>query len=159
MQSDTEFVVALRQVRQENVVRLLIRSSRSIEEIMLRRLRETGFEEVKLVHLTLLRNIDLEGTRITEIADRAMLTKQAIGQLVKQCEEIGYVRRIPDPDDGRASIVLFTEKGKKLVENVADLMAWVDRQLIEHIGERRLATLKSTLRLVVDNVEGAAGEE
>ena len=144
-----EFLAALTKVRQENIARLLIRSFRVLEERILQRLSELGHAEIRMVHLTLLRNIDMEGTRITDIADRAQLTKQAIGQLTKQCEEAGYVYRVPDPTDGRASIVRFTEKGRTLMLQVVELWSWIDEELVRQIGERRLATLKSTLRMIV----------
>jgi DNA-binding MarR family transcriptional regulator len=68
----------------------------------------------------LLPHIDLEGTRATEIARRAGITKQAVGQLVDDMIGLGMLERVPDPDDGRAQLVRFTDEG------IAQLLAGLD---------------------------------
>ena len=53
--------------------------------------------------------IDLDhGSRLTDLADRSGLTKQAVGEAVAELERKGYVERVPDPLDGRAKIIKLT---------------------------------------------------
>ncbi|HYE52561.1 MAG TPA: MarR family transcriptional regulator [Azospirillaceae bacterium] len=147
--SDVDVTEAIRRSRQDNVVRLLLRAFQVLEARMLESMRALGHAEVRAVHLTLLRNIDLEGTRITDIADRAQLTKQAIGQLAKQCEAAGYVRRLPDPDDGRASILTFTEKGRALISGFSGLLGALDGDLGALVGRHRQRMLRTSLSLLL----------
>jgi DNA-binding MarR family transcriptional regulator len=62
-----------------------------------------------IIHIT--RHLPLGGARLTQLADSAGMTKQAMGDLVDQCEAWGLVRREPDPLDGRARRIVFTPTG------------------------------------------------
>lgn len=61
------------------------------------------------VHLT--RHLAIAGLRLTELARRASMTKQAMGKLVDQCEAWGLVLRVADPHDARARRIVFTAVG------------------------------------------------
>jgi DNA-binding MarR family transcriptional regulator len=95
--------------------------------------------------MNLLRHLDLEGTRITEIADRARLSKQAIGQLVANCEAERLVRVVPDPKDRRAKIVVFSDLGKAVIDAERDVMARMDAELERLLGSRNFAELRRAL--------------
>lgn len=78
-----------------------------------------GFDDIQPAHHAVLQHLQNEGIRLTEIARRAMLTKQTISQYVGYLEQRGYLRSVPDLTDGRARLVLKTEKGRQ-VEQVAE---------------------------------------
>jgi DNA-binding MarR family transcriptional regulator len=67
--------------------------------------------QVGAAHIHITRHLALQGSRLTELAERAGMTKQAMGDLVTQCEAWGLVVREPDPTDARARQVRFTESG------------------------------------------------
>jgi DNA-binding MarR family transcriptional regulator len=67
--------------------------------------------QVGAAHVHITRHLPLQGARLTELADSAGMTKQAMGDLVTQCEAWGLVARQRDPRDARARIVTFTEAG------------------------------------------------
>jgi DNA-binding MarR family transcriptional regulator len=125
---------ALAKIRWQNIGRLLVLSFRRFEEIMVERMRFHGFTDIRQVHTSLLRNIDSDGTRLTEIARRAGMHKQAIGQLAAEFETLGYIRRTEDPTDGRASLVKFTTKGRALLEALPLIHKETHDQLVEIIG-------------------------
>src|ERR1700730_14612078 len=92
--------------RQTNLGRLLIRGYRVINLNLLDGLRSAGDPQLRFGHFTVLTNLDLSpGTRQVSIAERAGVTKQAIGPIVRELEAMGYVRTQPDPKDGRAKLV------------------------------------------------------
>jgi DNA-binding MarR family transcriptional regulator len=76
-----------------------------------------GHEQLRLTHNAVLMNVALEGSRPSDMARRAGLTRQAIGQLVDDLEQLGYVERVSDPSDGRAQVVMFTAQGKQLLRD------------------------------------------
>lgn len=102
--------------RTRSVNRMLVLASGAFVRDVLRVIHEGDFDTVAEVHLTLFRNLDLGGTRLTEIASRARMTKQAMAELVDKAEELGFVARQPDPGDGRAKIVTFTQAGHRLLD-------------------------------------------
>src|SRR5262245_45023741 len=98
---------ALEALRQSHIGRLLITAQRNFSVRARAKLRERGHEGLTLAHTNLLAHLDVTGTRMTTLAERVGVTKQAIGGLVGELEEKSYIRREPDPADGRASIITY----------------------------------------------------
>jgi DNA-binding MarR family transcriptional regulator len=78
------------------------------------RLKEYGFEDVSPSHGWIFYNTEETGSRITDLAAKARITKQSMSVLVAQLEQGGYVKKTPDPSDRRAWILFLTAKGKKV---------------------------------------------
>lgn len=131
--------------RHENIGRLLLTGVTNWQDALVRGLQSKGFRKFRASHMNLLRHLDLEGTRITEIADRARLSKQAIGQLVASCEAERLVRIVPDPMDRRAKIVVFSDLGKAVIDAERDVMARMDAELEMLLGSRNFAELRRSL--------------
>src|SRR5246127_1030294 len=113
--------------RHANVGGLLNNAVRRFEARVLELMGDRGHVETRIAHVSLTRNLDVEGTRLTELARRASMSKQAMGELVDQCADLGLVDRIADPSDGRARIVMFTPAG----------LAWLDafRDAVELVAQ------------------------
>jgi DNA-binding MarR family transcriptional regulator len=107
--------------------------------------REAGFDEVRYVHLTLMRNMNVGGTRLTELAARAGMTKQAMGQIVDQCEALGVVTRRPDPRDKRARLIAFTARGRALLDVAHRGIAAAETEMEQAVGKRGFAMLRQAL--------------
>lgn len=101
---------------------------------------------VRRAHLQLMPHLDLEGTRITELARRAEITKQAVGQLVADMEEAGYVERRPDPGDGRAKMVVLTEQGRRGMLDGLQTFARLASELEGEVGPERMSNLLDGLQ-------------
>ena len=84
-----------------------------VEELSAR-LQADGYEGVNPAHHAFFENIDPDGTRLTELAARADMTHQSMGELVAAMERRGWAERRPDPSDGRARLVCLTAEGSKL---------------------------------------------
>jgi DNA-binding MarR family transcriptional regulator len=79
---------------------------------MFSRMAAQGFQDVREGHGCVFGFIDLEqGSRLTDLAERSGLTKQAVGEAVAELERKGYLERVPDPEDGRAKIIKLTQRG------------------------------------------------
>src|SRR5215475_1015048 len=97
--------------RHANIGRLLNNAVRRFEARVLELMSDCGHAGTRIAHVNLTRNLDVEGTRLTELAQRAAMSKQAMGELVDQCAALGLVTRAADPSDRRARIVTFTAAG------------------------------------------------
>jgi DNA-binding MarR family transcriptional regulator len=86
-------------------------------------------------------NLPVDGIGMSELAERLRLTLQRTGQLVGSLEEFGYVERVTDERDGRAKRVVYTRRGRKLLEDIDAADAAVTREIAAHLGTRRLASL------------------
>ena len=99
------------------------------------RLQEEGFEHIREGHGCVFGFIDIEhGSRLTELAERAGLTKQAVGEAATELERLGYVERVPDPTDGRAKIIKLTDRGMEAVIKGRRIFAEIEREWAEQIG-------------------------
>jgi DNA-binding MarR family transcriptional regulator len=136
---------SLDRVRHEHLGWLLGRADLLFAEGVTRAMHERGFAGIRLVHIALIRNVDENGTRITDIARRAGMTKQATGQLVAEFVELGYIRLVADPDDGRAKIARYTAKGKRLLVAIVASIEQTEAAVSAGIGAAKLDALKATL--------------
>jgi DNA-binding MarR family transcriptional regulator len=136
--------------RHENIARLLTSSAMTWQEVLVSGLQNKGFPRLRASHMNLLRYIDLDGTRITEIAARSLMTKQGVGQLVAGCERDGLVRTLADPEDGRAKIVTFTKLGRSIIEVEREVIERMDLELEKLLGKPELMALRRVLTLITD---------
>jgi DNA-binding MarR family transcriptional regulator len=99
-------------------------SVRLMVDELVARLHAAGYGDITAAHQAVFENIDRHGTRLTTLAARSGMAHQSMSELVHALERAGYLERRPDPADGRARIILLTERGRALV-----------RQALHDIGE------------------------
>ncbi len=109
------------------------------------RARERGHAGLRPAHARLMVYLGWSGSRITDIAKAADVSKNAVGQLVTDLENLGYLERVPDPDDARAKIVRYTAAGRALIADARDIGAELDAEIEAVIGPERMAQLKDIL--------------
>ena len=119
--------------KQRNLGNLLLRSARLFDALAFERW-SAGHPSIRRAHLQLMPHLDLDGTRITELARRAEISKQAVGQLVTDMEAGGYVERVPDPSDQRAKIVVLTKRGRDAVIEGLSVFDALKSELIAELG-------------------------
>lgn len=114
------------------------------------RLKQEGFSDVRVTHSTVLRRITLEGVRVTDLAERAGMTKQSMAYLVDDLTALGYVAMAPDPTDGRAKLVVPTAKGASLLaasRRLGDLYEQHVAKLLGASDAKKLRTLLEELNV------------
>jgi DNA-binding MarR family transcriptional regulator len=109
-------------------------------------LAEAGYPDIRPAHGNVFGYIRKEGSRLTELAEQAQLTKQTMGYLVDYLEERGYVERKPDPDDKRAKIVCLTDEGREAVRTAWKIMGRIEARWAELLGEKRMQQLRELLQ-------------
>ena len=90
--------------------------------------------QIGAAHIHITRHLDLEGSRLTELAQRAGMTKQAMGTLVTQCEAWGMVDRVGDPADARARCIKFTATGLAWLSAYQDAVAQAEGELRQAVS-------------------------
>src|SRR5205085_9435603 len=114
--------------------------------------------DVRPGHAALFMTIDRRtGTRLTELAKRARISKQGMMLLVDELEERGYVRRVPDTEDGRAKLVRLTARGRNYVSEARRTMAAVESRARRELGWRRFAAFRAALEELVGEESSDAG--
>lgn len=128
-----------------NVGLLLYLPYRAMETRVFDGLGAAGFGDITRAQSRVFQRIAPGGSRITDLADQAGVTKQTAGFLVDQLERAGYVERVPDPEDGRARLVRITERGLRSVEASTAIVVDVEAEWTAHLGVDRMAQLRELL--------------
>jgi DNA-binding MarR family transcriptional regulator len=153
-QSDMRQLAAVEESRRRNMRQLLLRASRLVNRNVVDGLQARGYADLRSTHTTLLSNIDLAGSTVTDAAERAGITKQAMGRLAAELESAGYIRVQKDAEDGRVRILQLTNTGKRLMLDSLEVMADLERSYARSVGEDRLEALLQGLAIFIDHAEG-----
>jgi DNA-binding MarR family transcriptional regulator len=108
-----------------------------------------GFPQ-KPSHSAVFAQIKMEGSRLTDLARGANITPQAMGELVDELEELGYVERRPDPTDRRAKLIVLTDRGKACIAAGISTIDGIEDRITQILGERGRRQLRSLLGRLLD---------
>jgi DNA-binding MarR family transcriptional regulator len=110
-----------------------------------RRIAERGHPAVRAPHGNVFGFLDAGGTRVSELARRAQVTKQSMAELVAHLERHGYVERVPDPHDARAKLVRATPRGHEVYAIARDVVAEIERDWTARLGREKMRRLRELL--------------
>jgi DNA-binding MarR family transcriptional regulator len=127
---------------------LLFIPYRALENRVFQALDEAGFDDATPAQRRIFQRIGPDGTRLTELAEQAQVTKQTASFLVDQLERLGYVERTPDPADARARLVRVGPRGAAAMPVAAAAVAQVEAEWAAHLGSQRMAQLRRSLALL-----------
>lgn len=128
-----------------NLGLLLFIPYRAMENRIFAALARAGFDDVTLAQARMMQRIGPDGTRLTDLAESAQITKQTASHLVDQLERTRYVLRTADPTDARARLVRLAERGTAAQPVAAAVVAEVEAEWRAHLGERRWGQLRAAL--------------
>lgn len=114
---------------------LLLIPYRHLENRVMDAVNAAGYG-ITLPQARVFQRIADEGSRLTQLAEAAQVTKQTAGYLVDQLEQDGYVRRVPDPRDHRAKLITITRRGQQCIAVAVPVQRQVEKEWAEHLGER-----------------------
>mgnify|MGYP003332096456 FL=1 len=92
-------------------------------------------DKVSAAHIHLTRHLPLAGARLSELAAMAGMSKQAMGDLVTQCEAWGLVQRVPDDTDARAKRIVFTDTGLDWLRAFEQAVAQTEEEFRQEVGD------------------------
>ena len=124
---------------------LLFIPYRAMEARVFKALAAAGYDDFTPAQARVFQRIAPGGSRLTDLAEQASITKQSAGFLVDQLERAGYVERVADPSDARARLVRITERGLQTLPLAASVVSEVEAEWAEHLGKRRMGQLREIL--------------
>jgi DNA-binding MarR family transcriptional regulator len=108
-------------------------------------LAEAGFDDLRPAHTAVFQHIEAGGSRLTDLAERAQITKQSMGYLIDYLEQRGYLERRPDPSDRRAALISLTDRGWEQVRAALSIIATIEKEWASGLGEPRMQELRELL--------------
>ena len=142
--------------RDAATLQLLFKAARlANERALARAAADAQRPPVRAAHTALFPHLDFDGIRLTDLAARVGVTKQAVGQLVDDLADLGMVERISDPTDKRARRVRFSRRGHAALLQGLGVLREIEDTLGAAVGRKRMRELHETLKLIVGALESA----
>jgi DNA-binding MarR family transcriptional regulator len=136
---------------------LLLHAFQGYERWLFEGYQQRGETGLRPKHGAVIANIDPEGTRASVLAERAGMSRPSMGELIDELETLGYVERVPDPDDRRAKLIKPTDQTlnrQRLAREVSDE---IERAYIKRLGQQRHRQLRRALFDLIE-VSGTGSE-
>lgn len=134
--------------RSANLAVLLREAFVALNERVYVRLAERGHGRIRQAHGAVFQYLDDTGTTVSVLAERAQMTRQAMGELVGYLETHGYLTRVRDPSDRRAKLVLPTALGHEVVAIAQQLVPELEREVGEILGADGVRRLRADLEAI-----------
>lgn len=148
-QSDAEIAYHL----SNNLPRLLREFSRDFERRIWQQLADRGYPDIRQSHGQVFANLGMGAVRVSELAERAQVTQQAMGKMLKELEALGYITRATDPTDRRARDIRLTDTGVQLARDCLEVVDEVREYYAARVGARALVDLEAQLRETVRQLQ------
>jgi DNA-binding MarR family transcriptional regulator len=136
-----------------NLSRLLREFARDFERRIRQGLATRGYPDIRPAHSAVFANLGMGAVRVTELAERAQVTQQAMGKMLKELERMGYVARDIDAGDKRAKEIRLTQRGIALAADSLEVVNQVRSYYANKIGTRPLDELEQSLREAVRKLQ------
>jgi DNA-binding MarR family transcriptional regulator len=119
--------------------------AQTIHRRIIKELNAAGFGELRVPHMAVLQFPGPGGVRPGTLAERAGMSKQAMNQLLRSLEALGYIVRSDAPEEGRGRIIRLTKRGRAAYSKVHDILRDIEREWNAELGPERFAQLKELL--------------
>ena len=137
--------------RQMLIGALLRVPAQAIQRRVIKELNAAGYDELRVPHMAVLQFPGPEGVRPGTLAERAGMSKQAMNQLLRSLETLGYVSRSDAPDERRARIVRLTRRGRAAYLRAHDILRDIEHEWSTELGPADFGRLKELLGRVWDS--------
>jgi DNA-binding MarR family transcriptional regulator len=122
--------------------------AQAIHRRIINELNAAGFHDLRVPHMAVLQFPGPDGVRPGTLAERACMSKQAMNQLLRSLENLGYLIRTDAPGHGRARITRFTKRGRAAYAKIHDILRHIEYEWRAELGPGDFARLKELLSRV-----------
>jgi DNA-binding MarR family transcriptional regulator len=122
--------------------------AQAIHRRIITELNAAGFDDLRVPHMAVLQFPGPDGVRPGVLAERAGMSRQAMNQLLRSLEGLGYIARSAAPDEGRAVLVRLTKRGRAAYAKIHEILRAIEREWSAELGPKRFAQLKELLLAV-----------
>ena len=140
-------------------IALVDRANRALQADMVRTGHDRGHPELKPAHNSVFGTLLPDGSRAAEMATRAGITRQSMGEVIREMVELGILEMRPDPADRRAKLVTYTEYGRVVASHGYEHLRELEQRFAEEFGEQEYAIARNVLARVADLLDRWSAEE
>ena len=125
--------------------------AQAIHRRLIKELNAAGFDDIGLPHIAVFQFPGPDGVRPGTLAERAGMSKQAMNQLLRSLEGLGYISRRSAPDEGRARIVRFTKRGHAAYAKIYEILVGIELEWRAELGASCFDEFKKVLSRIWDS--------
>ncbi|HZX04589.1 MarR family transcriptional regulator [Kribbella sp.] len=135
------------------LIALVDRANRALQSDMVRRAHADGHAEVKMAHNSVFGTLHAGGARAADMAARAGITRQSMGEVIRDMVALDLLEMRADPNDGRAKVVDYSEHGLAVAGDGFQYLIDLERRFEEEFGEREYAIARDVLERLIELLE------
>jgi len=105
--------------------------------------------EIKISHMPVIFNINMEGSTSIDIARKSMLAKQSISRTIKELQQKGFVVAKPMKHDKRSELLELSTEGKQFVLEASDAAVSLQQSYKELVGAEKLAIAEEVINKII----------
>ncbi|GAA1608472.1 MULTISPECIES: MarR family winged helix-turn-helix transcriptional regulator [Kribbella] len=140
------------------LIALIDRANRALQTEMVRKAHADGHPEVKMAHNSVFATLHAEGARAADMAVRAGITRQSMGEVIRDMVALDLLEMKADPDDRRAKIVTYTEHGLDVSWDGFEYLADLEERFEQEFGEQEYAVVRDVLERLIGVIDRIAAE-
>jgi DNA-binding MarR family transcriptional regulator len=144
---------------QKPLIGLVDRANRALQADMVQTGHRRGHPELKPAHNSVFATLADEGSRAADMAVRAGITRQSMGEVIRDMVGLGILEMREDPEDRRAKLVTYTEHGRWVAGHGYEHLVELEHRFAEEFGEREYDIARDVLARVVDLLNQWSAEE
>lgn len=129
----------------EPFIALAEKAARALRDDMLTNAHRAGFTELAPSHNSVFATLPAEGARAADMAARNGITRQSMGEAIRDMVRLGILEMVEDPSDRRAKLVRYTEYGARVAQEGFNHIMALERILAEELGEAELEIARKVL--------------
>ena len=149
----------LRRPAHKPLIALVERANRALQTDLVRQAHARGHTEVKMTHNSVFATLHTGPGRAADMAARAGITRQSMGEVIRDMVALDLLEMLPDPNDGRAKVVSYSEHGLVVAGDGFSYLADLEDLFAEEFGEHEYAVVRDLLARLTDVLERYAAAE
>ncbi len=139
------------------LIALVDKANRALQQDMVQQAHARGYPEIKYAHNAVFGTLQESGSRATDMADRAGITRQSMGEIIREMVGLGILEMRPDPDDRRAKLVTYTTYGLKTARAGYQHIIELEQQFAEEFGDKQYEIVRDVLERLTPMLKDANG--
>jgi DNA-binding MarR family transcriptional regulator len=140
------------------LIALVHRANRALQSDMVRQAHRGGHTEIKQSFNYVFATLDAVGNKAIDMAAQAGITRQSMGEIIREMVDLGLVEMRPDPDDRRAKLVSYTEKGLAQAREGFEHILGIERRFAAEFGKAEYESVRRVLERLVPLLDESAEE-
>lgn len=151
--------VDLPRLGQKPLIALVDRANRALQADMVQIAHRRGHPEVKPAHNSVFGTLADEGSRAIDMAVRAGITRQSMGEVIREMVDLGILEMRPDPADRRAKLVTYTDHGRRVAGDGRKHLIELEQRFADEFGAAEYATARDVLARIAPLLDQWATEQ